>query len=258
MQVVVDGLLVNYQKTGKGKIILCLHGWGDSSQTFSALAAQLDKKYSLLMPDLPGFGGSQVPNEAWGLDDYARFITEWLKKIGVSQVHGVIGHSFGGSVAIVGLGTNKLKADKLILLAASGVRQKQSFRRKVLWLGAKVLKIPLYLLPASKAQKLKVFLYKKAGSDLLLIPHMRQTFVKFVSQDVQGTARSISQPCLLIYGSKDKETPVAYGQLLNKAIAGSQLEIVDDAGHFLHQEQAEEVAALIDDFLSSTKVTEDA
>lgn len=250
MQVVVDGLLIHYSRGGSGPSVVCLHGWGDSAATFKNLAKNLTG-YEILAPDLPGFGGSQAPSSAWGLDDYAKFVSAWLKKLDIKNVHGLIGHSFGGSVAIVGLGNKLLDAEKLVLLASSGVRTRQPLRRKILWLGAKILKIPLYVLPASKAQRIKTKLYKKAGSDLLLLPHMRQTFVRSVRQDVQTIARKISQPTLLIYGSSDRETPVTDGRILSKAIPYSKLEIIKDAGHFLHQEQTEMVVSLIKSFLGA-------
>jgi len=66
---------------------------------------------------------------------------------------------------------------------------------------------------------------------------------------VQLSAAKIKIPTLLIYGSKDKATPIKYGHILNRSIRGSRLELTS-AGHFVHQDEASKVASLIKNFLS--------
>ena len=249
MNVVVDGLMTNYQKTGDGKVLLFLHGWGTNSATFTKLIGEFKDNYTVLVPDLPGFGGTEAPPEAWTLDNYADFVADFLAKLGIRDVYGLIGHSFGGVVSIVGVSTGLLRPNKLIVLASAGVRPKRRVIKGMMRLGAKTAKIPLYLLPSEKSKKIKETLYSKAGSDVMLLPHMRDTFVKTVNQDVQKQAQEITVPALLIYGSKDKSTPPKHGLLINKAIIGSKLEIITDAGHFLHQEQSAEVGTLVENFL---------
>ena len=250
MNVVINGLMTNYHKAGSGKVIVCLHGWGDTIATFSKLAEKLQEEYQLLMLDLPGFGGTQKPPTAWGLEDYADFVAAWLGKLNIEKIEVIIGHSFGAAVAIKGVSSFILKPSKLVLLASAGVREEKSFRLKTLRASAKVVKIPLYLLPAHKATKIKTYLYKKAGSDLMLLPQMRQTFIKTAGEDLRLAAKLIKQPTLLIYGDKDRETPLKEGQLLNQAIPNSTLEIIENAGHFLHQEQPGAVMQLVEDFLN--------
>lgn len=248
MNVVVNGLMTNYHKVGSGKIIVCLHGWGDTAKSFSKLAESLQEKYTVLILDLPGFGATQAPPHAWGLQDYAEFVDSWLKKLGIKDVHAYVGHSYGGSLAILGLGNKNLKSEKLVLLASAGVRNKKSGRKKIMWMAAKISKVPLRLLPAQTRQKLRHRLYRNIGSDITLVPHMELTFKRIIGEDIQTAAEKISQQTLLIYGTEDKDTPVKDGKLLAKEIKSSRLEVID-AGHFLHQEQPGQVAKLIKDFL---------
>ena len=105
MNVVVNGLMANYQKVGSGKVVLCLPGWGDTVTTFAKLIEELKEKYTVLALDLPGFGGTQAPSQAWSLEDYADFTADWLKKIKVSKVYAIVGHSYGG-VVITEAGTD--------------------------------------------------------------------------------------------------------------------------------------------------------
>jgi pimeloyl-ACP methyl ester carboxylesterase len=246
MNVVVNGLMSNYQKVGNGKAIVFLHGWADSAKSFSDLIAGLQDKFEIYALDLPGFGGTQMPPRAWGLDDYADFLNAWLNKLQV-EPFGMVGHSYGGAVAITAV-SQGLPVNKLILLASAGIRGKRPLRKKLMTAGAKAAKVPLLVLPADKRRRIKKKLYGSIGSDLMLVPHMEQTFRRIISEDVRTKAAKIDVPTLLIYGSKDKQTPPSDGHILNRSIKGSRLEIIG-GGHFLHQEQAAKIAGLIKNFL---------
>jgi 3-oxoadipate enol-lactonase len=249
MNVVVNGLMTNYQKAGSGRrVVVLLPGWGDTSKTFYGLARSLTDEYTALAVDLPGFGGSQAPDVAWGLEDYSGFIAAWLKKIGIKDVHALIGHSHGGATAIYGLGNNLIKADKLVLLASAGIRNQQRIQKNIFKAAAKTAKLPMMLLPGAQRQKLRRKFYSAAGSDLMLLPHMEETFKRIVNQDVQASAAKVVVPTLLIYGSRDKSTPVRYGHILNRLIRGSRLEVVN-AGHFVHLDDPAAVARLVMNFL---------
>lgn len=250
MNVVVNGLMTNYHKVGKGKVILCLSGWGDTSKSFSKLAEKLQDKYTVLIVDLPGFGDTQAPDHAWELEDYSAFLAAWLQKIDTEELQAVIGHSYGGATAIAALSSGKIKAKKLILIASAGVRNKRLMYKTLVKSAAKIAKLPLYLLPAKARRRTREKVYKTLGSDMLLLPHMELTFKRIIGEDVQAMAQKLSLPTLLVFGSKDKDTPVEDGKLLASAIKNSQLEVVE-AGHFLHQEQPEMLAQLIKDFLNA-------
>jgi pimeloyl-ACP methyl ester carboxylesterase len=248
MNVVVNGLMTNYQKTGDGPVVLLLHGWGDSLKTFDHLLKYLPTSYQYLMLDLPGFGGTQKPDQAWGLDDYADFVKAWLKKINISKVHAVITHSNGGSIAIQAVGSGKIAPDKLVLLASAGVRNKQKSRKKVLKTAAKGGKAITFFLPGRTKERIRGTFYKSIGSEATLVPGMEETFRKVVREDVQPMAKQITIPTLIIYGKNDESTPPTYGRKFNELISGSDLAIIDGS-HFIHQEQADKVGDLVSTFL---------
>jgi pimeloyl-ACP methyl ester carboxylesterase len=247
MNVVVNGLMTSYQKTGKGKVLVFLPGWGDNIQTYSGLAAKFSGGYQVYLLDLPGFGGTQAPPRAWGLEDYADFLIAWLDKMGLKPL-AVIGHSYGGAVAITAASRRKI-ADRLVLLASAGIRNRQPIRKKTLAAAAKAGKLPLLVLPKSKRNKIRSKFYGSIGSDLMLLPHMEETFRMIINDDVSERARAIRIPTLLIYGTGDRSTPASDGRRLNNLIAGSCLELVE-AGHFLHQEKPVQVAGLINRFIN--------
>jgi pimeloyl-ACP methyl ester carboxylesterase len=250
MNVVVDGLLTNYARTGSGKVVVILPGWGDTSVGWRAFQKQLSAHYDVVVLDLPGFGGTQAPEGAWGLDEYAIFVGKFVHKLDLGVPHAVIGHSNGGAIAQRGLRAGTITADRLVLLASAGIRNQNSGRTVALRVLAKVGNLGTMLLSSNARQKLRQRLYKSVGSDLLVAEHMQPTFRKIIADDTQQDAAMIAVPTLLIYGDKDTATPPAYGQTFHKLIPSSKLEIVPGAGHFVHLEQPRAILKQIEDFLA--------
>ena len=98
---------------------MLLHGWGDTAKGLTGLQTSLAQEYQVLAVDLPGFGGTQVPEGVWGLDNYAEFLKALLEKLGLPQPYAVIGHSNGGALAIRAVSIKCVVPKKLVLLAAS-------------------------------------------------------------------------------------------------------------------------------------------
>jgi pimeloyl-ACP methyl ester carboxylesterase len=249
MQVIVDDLLVDYARSGSGQVVLLLHGWGDRVFGLQTLQQALEKQFDVIIPDLPGFGGSQTPAEVWGLDDYAAFLAAFLKKIGVKNVYALIGHSNGGAIAVRGLANKQLAADRLVLLASAGIRGTYKGRVKAVRYITKLGKMLVTPLPSGVKKKLRQKVYKTVGSDMLVAEQLQETFKKIITDDIKADAAKLSLPALLIYGNDDTQTPVSYGETLHGLIKGSKFEIIPGAGHFVHLEKHQEVMQLIKGFL---------
>jgi len=249
MQVIVDSLLTHYETHGKGKTVLLLHGWGDSAAGLADLQKALAKKHKVIALDLPGFGGTQPPAEAWGLDNYAYFVSEFLAKIDVKELKAIIGHSNGGAIAIRGMARGWLSADKLVLLASAGIRGEYKGRTRALRLITKAGKALVMPLPRSVKRRLRKKVYTAVGSDMLVAEHLQETFKKVVTDDVREDAARLALPVLLIYGDQDDATPLRYAEMFNKSIKNSKLEVLTGAGHFVHKDEHEKVVKLIEGFL---------
>ncbi len=254
MQVVVDSLLTQYVAVGKGKLVLILHGWGDSSAGFTDLTSALAKDRQVIALDLPGFGGTEPPKTAWGLSDYAQFVQHFLQKIAAPPVAVLVGHSNGGAIAIRGLGSGVLQADKLVLLAAAGIRGEYKGRVKALRVFTKIGKALSLPLPKSVKQKLRRTVYSSVGSDMLVAEHLQETFRKVVTDDVREDAAKLSLPTLLIYGEADEQALPWYGEAYHQLITGSTLEILPGVGHFPHLEQPAKVTQAIKEFIDARLV----
>ncbi|HSX48566.1 MAG TPA: alpha/beta hydrolase [Candidatus Nanoarchaeia archaeon] len=249
MKVIVGGLAVEYMDEGNGPVMLFLHGWGQDATSFNSPISVLANKFRIIRPDLPGFGGSELPKVAWGVHQYADFLQQFLNKLN-TQPEVVIGHSLGGQIAVKALADGLIKPKKLILIGAAVIREShQSPRNKAFAASAKVGKAITSLPGLRRIQPLlRRQLYTVTGNnDYNLAGAMKPTFLKITKQDLQNEASLIVTPTLIIWGDKDTETPIEQGRRLAYLIKGSTLEVFS-GGHFIFDDQSERVAAAIERF----------
>ena len=250
MKLIVNKLAINYYTAGKGKIVLLLHGWQSDSQAFNSLAKKLSKHFRVIVPDLPGFGGSDTPGSDWNLDSYINSVNQFLMKLKVKDVYAIVGHSMGGRISLKAVGSGQLVPKKLVLIGAHGIRESRSLRNRMFWLAAKTGRAATKPLPNRYREALRRRLYRASGStDYLAAGNLRQIFKNIIEEDVRPEAAMINTPTLLIYGKNDTVTPPHYGRIFQQLIPRARLEIVAEAGHFAHHDQAERVGQLIEQFL---------
>jgi pimeloyl-ACP methyl ester carboxylesterase len=249
MHIAVQGIQASYTRHQNGKkTVLCLHGWGDSSESYAKLARDL-KGFDVACLDLPGFGGSEAPPNIWGLNDYIVFVADFIRELKL-DVFMVIGHANGGALAIRGLADNYFTAEKLVLLSSAGIYRPNSFRNSALRVVAKSGKLILHIMPEKAHGRVKESFTKRIGSNFMVSGQMKETFRRVVRDDVLEDAHKILQPTCLIYGDRDHATPQAYGALFADTIHDSQFHVLQGTGHFVHLEQPEEVAKIITAFAS--------
>jgi pimeloyl-ACP methyl ester carboxylesterase len=238
VNVIVDHKLTSYKLSGKGKLVLLIHGWGDNAATFKALQEDLSGKYTVLAVDLPGFGGS------------ALFLQALLKKLKLPEPYALIGHSNGGALVIRAISLGTLKPQKLVLIAAAGIRSGQKLKRLMLKTVAKIGNVATIWFPEGKRQALRKKLYGVAGSDMLVVPELKETFKKTVRQDVTLDAAKVKIDTLLIYAEDDHAVPLAIGRKYKQLITNSQLTVISGAGHFVHHDQEARVFQLVEEFIA--------
>lgn len=226
-----------------------LHGWGGSLHGFDLLVPNLATVHRVIRLDLPGFGGTETPSETWNLDNYIDFVKSFIQKLDL-KVEVLVGHSFGGRIAIKGLTTKNLTADQLILIGSAGLAKSQTLRNLILKSLTKIGNLISYLPPfIFWRRQLKRKLYRAIGSDYLDAGVLRQTYLKIIAEDLSLIAPNVSVPTLLIWGAEDVTTPLTDGRRLASLIPHSQLEIIKDTDHDVHQQKPEQVNELINKFL---------
>ncbi len=208
----VEGLRVQFRLRGKadGEPLLMLHGWGQSSLSFMGAASLLEEKYRTLVPDLPGFGFSEPPPEAWGSAEYARAIAGLPRSAGFESVN-VLGHSFGGKVALA-LATAYPELVKRLVIVASPIVQlplEPGVRRRSRRFA--MLRRAATLLPPLRERMLSWGRERFGSADYKSAGVLRPTLVRVVNEDMRPLLASVQAPVLLIWGSLDTEVPLRRG-----------------------------------------------
>jgi pimeloyl-ACP methyl ester carboxylesterase len=88
-----------FSRRGSGPPLLLLHGLGMSRLSWDPLLEELTKRYTVLTPDLPGFGLSPALQGTPSIDPLTDAVAAWLRAAGIEQPH-VVGNSLGGAIAI--------------------------------------------------------------------------------------------------------------------------------------------------------------
>ena len=251
MKVIVNNIATEYADEGEGPALLLLPGWMNTLHNFDELVAHLGASYRIVRLDLPGFGGgTEAPPSDWHVADYAAFVKSFTEKIGLTS-YTLIGHSFGGRVAIKATGQRVLHPTKLILIASAGIAKHRTLRNQILTVLAKVGKGVLYVPPfVFWRTQLRRKLYRLLKSDYFAAGPLSQVYLNSIREDLQDDARKISTPTLLVWGTDDQMVPLSDGKRFAELIKGSKLEIISGVGHSLHRVCAQEVAGFIRNFLS--------
>jgi pimeloyl-ACP methyl ester carboxylesterase len=254
LNLIVNNQLISYAEDGDRSrpVIVLLHGWGADIQSFAQIASKLKSDFRVIRIDFPGFGGSELPPVGWHVIDYATMLQSFLSKLDITHIHGIIGHSFGGRVAIKAIGAGLIEPSRLILMGSAGVKHSNTLRNHAFNAVAKLGKTVTALPGLSVVRtRLRRQLYNAAGStDYLDAGPMRQVFLSTIGEDLQADARTISVKTLLIWGENDSDTPVSDGQLLAAATPHSKLEVIPNAGHFVYLDAPYVVLALVKKFLA--------
>ncbi len=243
MQVVVDDTLINYSDTGKGPILVCVHGWMHDKSSYSQLTAELDGRYRIIALDLPNFGTSQLNEKVESVAQYAQFLAAFLQKLTISS-YTLVGHSMGCQISMYGVGMGILTPQKLILIAPAGVRNDRTTYKKSLKYVSKIVK---HVVPKSYKKKFYVAIGSDYDPDMS--PIHKSIITKTLNTDVQAEAKTIHTPTLIINGTLDRNTPIWMAETLAREIRGATLEAVPQEAHHLHQKSPALVAGIIRKFL---------
>jgi pimeloyl-ACP methyl ester carboxylesterase len=232
--------------------IVLMHGWGCDHTIWNGVKAHLEAAgFRVTAPDFPGFGGSPEPPSPWGMEEYTAWFERFLASRGVENPV-LVGHSFGGRVALVYASRNRV--DKVVLVDAAGVKPRRSaaYYAKV-WSFKALKRLAPFLLGRQKAAALIERRRAATGSAdyNAASPAMRGTLSRVVGEDLRRFMPLISAPTLLVWGSEDTATPLRDAKIMERLIPGAGLAVFDGAGHYSFLEQPGRFAAVLDSFLNS-------
>ncbi|MDX1608006.1 MAG: alpha/beta hydrolase [Candidatus Spechtbacterales bacterium] len=232
----VKGLTTFYREEGTGDPILILHGWGSNANTWRKTQKELARLgYRSIAIDLPGFWRTEEPPEPWYLKDYTEFIDEFVQKL---DLYGftLMGHSFGGRIAIDYATRYPKKLHALVLVAAAGIIRHKKAKLKLLLVLTKIGNMiftvpPLYWFKPIAQKMWYRFTgehdYEKAT------PVMKTVMQRVLNEELYERLPHITTPTLILWGDQDTTTPLTDGFVIHKMVPVSHLHVFPGEPHGL-------------------------
>jgi len=263
------------------KTLIILHGWQSSKERWQTVKQELEQfgrdplsanfaesgslQFKIIVPDLPGFKKETKLSRPWDLDDYIDWLENFISKNSktscpdLAERFYLLGHSFGGRMAIKFAAKYPEKLKGLILVSAAGIKTKQNvfylnFLAGARFIKSVLLKIPLLrnFFPFFRKLFYKYILRRTDYINAEKMPELQETFKKVIAEDLTQYLSQIKTPTLIIWGDKDKMTPLKDAYLMKEKIKNSKLEILRGVGHTPHLENPEILSQKIQNFIENT------
>ena len=212
--------------------ICFLHGWGGESNDWK----NISKEFECIAIDIPGFGKS-VPFELSGSPE---FYAEYLVELIPDSVEVIVGHSFGGVIAVH---LSQLKNyKKIVVIGSPLIRSPLQSNPFSLFNLSKFLN-KLNIISDQRMEKIKKNYgsddYKNANKDL------RDTLVKAVNHNMSEILPKINTNVQLVYGEHDLVAPLENGKMADSLIPDSDLTILPKENHFCLNSSKEKIIEII-------------
>ncbi|MHB0975876.1 MAG: alpha/beta fold hydrolase [Candidatus Aquicultorales bacterium] len=268
----VDRIQTHYLTCGRGEPLLLLHGGGvtsaelDIRHCFGPLAG----RFSLIAPDLPGYGRTDKPDVDYTTDFYIRFISRFCREIGLSHTS-VLGLSNSGAFALGLTLDSPAAVEKLVLVGSYGLGMKLPKRTVITRMldyfeqqdvanrapGAAKL-IIRKVLSAAIADKRAIddsmvsALYEhvvQPGAGRAYAAWIRSETARNGYTDYSSRLSDLREPTLLIHGDEDTFIPVNWAIKAASLIPHARLVILPHCGHWPTWENPAALSQAVLDFI---------
>ncbi len=256
-----------YRQAGAGDPVVLIHGIPTNSGLWRNIMAILAEDFAVYAPDMIGYGASDKPKDQdLSVAAQADYLADFMDAVGIEAAH-LVGHDIGGGVVQIFTVRNPDRARKLVLIDSIAY---DSWPEP----GIARLKEPVW---DEIMQRLDIAKGFRKGLEQGMV-HTEKITDDLVNQyadpfrdlegrlaylraaraldnrdtlDIADKIEAIDKPVLILWGENDIFQKVEYGQRLANALADARLVVIEEAGHFLPEDQPEVVAQHIREFLQS-------
>ena len=275
-RVTIHGHERAFVRAGEGPALLLLHGLGCDHTTWAPVIGQLARRYTVIAPDLLGHGKSAKPRADYSVGGYANGMRDLLTVLGIDKVT-VVGHSFGGGVAMQFAYQFPERTERMILVAPGGLGPEVSPVIRAITLPGFQVAMGIATLPglrhAGKAGLRALSRSKVTGTHDLAevadifesfrdpraraaIRHVVRSVVDMRGQIVTMVDRAYlttAMPMLVVWGTDDIVIPVTHAENVARIAPGAVVEILPNAGHFPHKDHPERFVKTVNTFIKATQ-----
>ena len=253
---------LHFEAEGSGLPLLLIHGFPLGSRMWAGQLESLSNRAHVLAPDLPGFGDSPISGLSYTVERYAEDCAAVLDALDVLEPVALGGLSMGGYIALAFARLFPERVGALLLLStragadsAEGKANRDKAIAGVKEHGAsaateaifpKLLASATYTHnPGIATQAAELMLAASPEGIIAALGAMRDR------PDSTASLSKIEVPTLIVHGKQDQLIPPSEAEVMSAAIKGSQLHLIDNAGHLPNLEQPEGFNRIISGFLQS-------
>ncbi len=260
----IDGEKIRYIQKGKGKDILLVHGMPGSIEDWKPIIDSLSKSNRVTVFDRPGHGFSTAYNYDYTLKDNTEIANQLIQQLGLNNVI-VVGHSYGGSIAInlATIGNDNIKS---YIIVAAPMYQ---FYPETLF---KIASAPIigkgfttFIATTAAADKIEEgLLHAFAGNKKILTDDFLNTRKKIWSQpkvfyaisneqvnyaaglnEISANYKNINKKVNILIGDKDRENTIADCKRLKNDIPNAEITFLKNTAHYIQLEKTNELINII-------------
>ena len=260
---VINNLTVSYTDEGpvEAPAVIFIHGFPLNKSMWAIQIEALNKEYRVIAYDIRGHGASEAGREDFSIDLFANDLISFMDRLNIRKAV-VCGLSMGGYIVLNAIEKKPERFEALILCDTQCAADTPEVRDNRL---VSIENIKKYGLEDYAHESLKnLFAPVSLLSKETEIALVREMIVNTSKQSIYNalhalairkeTSRTLSHikiPVLILVGEEDKITPPEMAESMHKKINGSQLNIIEHAGHLSNMENPFEFNNQIRKFISS-------
>jgi pimeloyl-ACP methyl ester carboxylesterase len=264
-----------YRMAGSGPALLLIHGLGCDSSTWLPVMARLARRYTVIAPDLLGHGASDKPRADYTLGGYANAMRDLLTLLGIDRAT-VVGHSFGGGVAMQFAYQFPERTERMLMVAPGGLGREVTPMLRLLTLPFAETAMRAATLPPmrplvrgslaalsrtglphtrdlSEVAKVYSLMCDPGGREA--VRRVTSTVIDWRGQIVRMTDRAYLTallPVCVIWGRDDDVVPVRHLEVVEAHAPGARVHVFEDCGHFPHRDRPDRFVRTLNRFVDTT------
>ncbi len=236
---------------GDGLPVVMLHGFGADVSTWMYNQSVLAKNHAVIAIDLPSHGGSSVDTEVVSFSEIAEVLATALKEVAPNGAH-LVGHSFGGRIALRLAGKADLNVRSLSLIAPAGLSGEvngsfisqfvSANKRRGMKAALQMLVADPDAISSDMIENMLTFKRIEGTQDALAAIASESFSENQIAEGAQHEFDALDMPVLVIWGTQDQILDAGGAEALK---TNAEIELINDAGHIPHMEVSNQVNAAL-------------
>lgn len=258
----IRGIRLAYDDIGQGQPVVFIHGHPFNRSMWDPQVGHFRDRYRLILPDLRGYGQTDVTTPRVMLDEMALDIVHLLDQLDIGKAI-FCGLSMGGQIVFDLYRLFPQKVQALIIVDSDARGETPESRQQRLAKAEDILR-------KGMEQHTAETIHHYIAAPSMTSPEVYEPLYRMMSgtrpegaaaahrgradrRDHTPILQTIGVPALIVVGSEDFFTPLPIARIISDAIPGAQLAVIDGAGHLPNMEKPAVFNRIVEDFLTSKK-----